>query len=613
MKRLKLIIFIFLMLVIPINIYAYDGETDKLYINIDILDNGDINVQELASLKGSYNGRLRDIRYADNTIKDFIGEKSDFEGSKIYNGTSIENLQVYGVLNKNTITYDTIFDESKRTDLFQEVESANNGDDGVYTKSDLYTGVNLKIFNPSKTNKAFLITYTIKDVVVVHDDVAEIAWKILGDSYVDDIDDLEVHVNLPGNDDDMRVFLHGPLNGYIERVEGKHAKITYDFLPRNNYVSARVMFNKNLVPNATKLSNTKGKMFILEAEQKWADEANEIRNRVKMQYYSVVIPSYCLIGLLILMYIILKIKQKNNLKTNFEQDYLRDFPREYGPETLEYLMNKNITEKSFSASLLMIIEKKALKVEKDVNSKKKDAYILIKQEDFVKDLTEREKDILTLIIDTIGNGEQVTIEEIKKYGKKTSNARKMMNKFRKWQSASIKDAEKEEFYIKKVPFKKKIYIVGVISIILAIIIMCLTATTHFRTEKGALEYNEWYALKHFMLDFGDMDVKELPEVSIWGKYLVYASILGCAKQLEKTMKIRIKDMEVNDSLYDYYLYNSFTDNMSITSTITDSMNNAFSVSKSSIAASESSSGSGFGGGASSGGGSFGGGGGGGHF
>ena len=125
MKKLKLIIFIFLMLVIPINIYAYDGETDKLYINIDILDNGDINVQELASLKGSYNGRLRDIRYADNTIKDFIGEKSDFEGSKIYNGTSIENLQVYGVLNYTPgCTHQLVI--LKMKSLFQFIENFNS-------------------------------------------------------------------------------------------------------------------------------------------------------------------------------------------------------------------------------------------------------------------------------------------------------------------------------------------------------------------------------------------------------------------------------------------------------------------------------------------------------
>lgn len=114
-----------------------------------------------------------------------------------------------------------------------------------------------------------------------------------------------------------------------------------------------------------------------------------------------------------------------------------------------------------------------------------------------------------------------------------------------------------------------------------------------------------------------MNEKELPEVSLWDKYLVYATVLGCADTLSKQMKIRINEiypdsvdpmmMSYDPFLSHYLLYSA------VSNSLHHSVHTAIASSRSSIAASRTSSGGGFGGGASMGGGSFGGGGGGGRF
>ena len=111
-----------------------------------------------------------------------------------------------------------------------------------------------------------------------------------------------------------------------------------------------------------------------------------------------------------------------------------------------------------------------------------------------------------------------------------------------------------------------------------------------------------------------MDVKELPEVRLWEKYLVYAVSLGCASKLAKTMKIKIKEMNTDINTLDTSYMDDFYFMSSMNSVITSSINSAISSTRS-VAASENSSGSGFGGGFSGGGGGFSGGGGGstGHF
>lgn len=126
----------------------------------------------------------------------------------------------------------------------------------------------------------------------------------------------------------------------------------------------------------------------------------------------------------------------------------------------------------------------------------------------------------------------------------------------------------------------------------------------------------WMAHKKFLEDFSRFDEKELLEVPFWDKYLVYATVLGCADNLSKQMKIKMATMSENGTNpYPYYMYNNdFTYiGYAVSNSISNSVNQAISSSRSSIAASSSSSGDGFSGGSIGGGGSFGGGGGGGRF
>ena len=123
------------------------------------------------------------------------------------------------------------------------------------------------------------------------------------------------------------------------------------------------------------------------------------------------------------------------------------------------------------------------------------------------------------------------------------------------------------------------------------------------------------AHKLFLKDFSRFNEKELPELILWEKYLVYATVLGCADELSKQMQIKVNTMQDNQTFamgYDPFLSHHLL-HSTIYSSINRSVRSAVTSSRSSIAASRNSSGGGFGGGASFGGGSFGGGGGGGRF
>ena len=146
----------------------------------------------------------------------------------------------------------------------------------------------------------------------------------------------------------------------------------------------------------------------------------------------------------------------------------------------------------------------------------------------------------------------------------------------------------------------------------AIIFIIYIGTIKRKSEKGIEHYTRWKAFKKFLNDFGTFDTKELPEIILWERYLVYATIFGLAKKVQKDMNVKIKEIELADTYYgnNYIFINDFN----MTSVISSSLNEAFRGAQTTInremASSSSGSYGGHGGGFSSGGG-FGGGGGGG--
>ena len=158
------------------------------------------------------------------------------------------------------------------------------------------------------------------------------------------------------------------------------------------------------------------------------------------------------------------------------------------------------------------------------------------------------------------------------------------------------------------------FIIYVIALILSLISISLIFYSKKRTLEGAEEYKKWKALKNYLKDFGRFKEREVPDVVLWEKYLVYATLFGCSKKIINTMKVEMVDAPNYDmDLYrDLYFINSH---------ISRTVKSSYGTARSSYNAAHSSSGSsggfssggGGGGGFSSGGGSFGGGGGGGRF
>ena len=644
MRKIRLILFsIFIMF---LNIFVYADGTARYYIEVNVLDTGDAEIKELKLMDGVYKGYKTSIRYKSNGLSKFDGSKSSFEGSDIYNASALTNVKVYDV-KFTTTDFSVINKENKE---FVLVNSAKKGDYGVYTKTKNSEGVDIMSYQPSSYARASLITYTLKDLVVVHNDIAEIAHDFIGTDYAEEINNLIIRINLPSSSKELRIFSHGPLNGNNRIIDDKSVEITYKRLPKNNPVDARVVFDKSLVPKATKKSNADGLNKILEVEKERANYANKLRESARkrekmLQTLAIIMEILLGIWLIGLIAIVYKFYNKNDkeYRSEFDGKYFRDFPEEYTPSTVSYLINKSINNLSFNAGILDLIRKKAITIE-EVTIDKKGLFKNKQQKDYklsrnmnfnLDTLSTSEKKLFNLLIGTVGNGDYVILGDMKEFSKDYDNAKRLISGYDSWRYACESEAETEEFYENTKKEKTNCILYSLIFIpITFLALLCgsnmgrvllmdlfgILAIIYFssatkRTKKGNEQYHKWKGLKNFLADFGRLDEKDLPEIKLWERYLVYATMFGLAVKVQNAMKMNLERMNYSDNIDFTYLY---FDNYYFSNLMTNAVNSSFSsargtISTHELASSSDSSSGGYGGGSSFGGGGFGGGSGGGRF
>lgn len=378
-----------------------------------------------------------------------------------------------------------------------------------------------------------------------------------------------------------------------------------------------------------------------------------------------------LIIILIYVFKILKYnrinKEKDSKVVKKRIDYFRDIPREKNSTPIEaaYLYNfhkerlsaKNIQRQAVSATLLDLCLKKII----SLRVKGDDVYVKVLQEE-PNDIKKDELAIFKLIKKASKDKEEFEINELNTYANKeyyqyskyindmVNSARnslyelKLIDKsneknYRKYQNAGAKFSIIKNIYewlivtyiISILPLfemsliqsfgtsYKQDFFVILIALLPIVCIMLYSWKVQEKikgkiavlTQAGSDEKAEWKGLANFMRDFSLLDEKELPELVLWEKYLVYATAFGIGDKVIEQIKakypeVTIKEQWENEEMIERYpiMHFSFTPTR-ISSPIdrmSSSIDKAYSTSITQISAHSASSGSGGGGGFSGGGG-----------
>lgn len=610
----KIIYSLFLFLLFPTISLAVSYDIEGYYINAEVLENGDVSVEEIFLVDGTMNGYELNL--------------STSSSNSTVSASAISNVSVAGA-NIDSISFDTL--EENFTD-FTLVSFANIGDSQKYTVDNTYNGVSIRMYYPINNEKiAFKVSYTLEDAIILHNGFAEFYWNFFSGELQDEINDLNVRVVLPGvdNSEYFRFWAHGPLSGEVHDYNSNTNNIVIASiykLEAYGILDMRVTFDDSLV-NTNLISKHSAETLddIVAEETEIASETNALRREVQTKWNIALFGTIAFYILLVLGFVYVYLKYDKELKSDFNHKYNRDFIDDYNVEVVDYLMNHNVTENALSASVMNLIYKKNIKAEAIPDKKDSYTFTLLNRDN----LNDTENSLVDFLFTTVGNDNTFTTMALKKYASNATTCRDFMSSYTNWKNKVIIDGKSQNFFEKKrnyvwIPFVLLIYSIilltfissnniemffGILTIFFAIIFMIYAIACTKKTKKGIEHYAKWKAFKNFLNDFGNFSIKELPEIALWERYLVYATVFGLADKVEKAMNVKITEFDNVDSA-DYIMF-THIHNMHMASIISSSMHSAINSSQVSInranASSSMSSGGGFGGGFSGGGG-FGGGG-----
>ena len=530
---MKKYILLILLLFFPLLVFARDEYVfDKYYIDASIVSNGDLNVKEMMILNGSFDGYVREITYRNSAL--IYNDPINFMSDAIYNGLSIENVSIKAKYVNETDNPFDIMNTDGFTPLIKVYydEDAKNTN---YVESSIRDGKNYKMyFKGDKEVVAYYITYTIRNAVVKHQDIAELYWNFIGNKYQDTINDVNIRIHLPqpNSAKTFKMYVHGSDNYIInylgndneKKLSVDEEKDIYGMLFETkglkpyNPVDIRLTFDVNdlVYTPLNKQSNTLAFEKIVEVEEgRIKEEKEEVEKKEHTDSMLKKI-TIILIGIILGWWIIVYFKFVKKHKVNYNELINKKIIKDYNVEVVDYLLNGDISLNAFFASIMNLVNKKNIIKELNINSKNKEEYVFKYSN---KDNTnETEQILMNFVFNKVGTGDSFSMKDLEKYVNSSKTSELFLKNFNEWKNCAIKDAIKEEFYESNgIPIISSILVLfgavmvsfaGVFfdsftffSLMLLLLGICfMFYCLHIKrmSKKGEEHYKKWMALKRYL-------------------------------------------------------------------------------------------------------------------
>lgn len=463
----------------------------------------------------------------------------------------------------------------------------------------------------SSDERVYQISYKVDDAIAKYNDYAEIYWQFVGSDFEIPADKVTGTILLPDNAEniqDILVWGHTEdLNGDINVTGLNEISFEISKYRGNCYIEVRSLFPKTMVGNLNRTYNYDIYDEVLQEETVWANEANarrEAREKAQENTMKIMLITISVIfGVILIISVINFIKNLKKI-TNMEKKYIPTTEYEYFRELpykdatpsealfIESDYNPISFAGSFAANILDLCLEKYISLE--VIEKKSlisDGVIKITLLNKPKDnLKLDEKLTLSFLEEVAEDGKELTTKDITKYLRKKpyklanyeddlckiiKNFEKATGKFDDKKKKEQGDFEDQKIFnyttltillaigIPLIAFTDianiKIILLFICTVISLIVNGVLSSTIKKRinvlTQKGVDEKNKWKAFKKFMEDFSMLDQKDIPDVVLWEKYLVFATAFGISEKVLKQLKVVYPQIDdINSPIYSSFAY-----------------------------------------------------------
>lgn len=475
-----------------------------------------------------------------------------FYQQNLTNNQELKNQQVRIISGKNS------------QPVVQSDSHANN----TYELSHGDHGYRFKVWHNVTDGDKFTVIYTyeITNAIINWKDTAELNFKIIGDGWDTDLDNVRVGIFFPGPVKDLKAWAHGDLSGQITvNPEKGNIIMTAANVSGNEGIEVHSLFPTAVTSQNKNIRDQNHKKYVLNQEAKFAREANERRQRSRIFGLG----ALALSGLFSLFIIIKSFTlKKSGVKPKKEKQLPRnyDLPR-VSPVMAEILdIDNKPSSRSLTAYLMELAVQKRIEID-PVKVRRKTYYKISLTDKDLKD----EVPLIRYLFNKVGDGKSFTTYELKKH-----RSSKLSKIFASWQKQKKQEAVSAGFLDKQIESKKDTNLVlmiillvlsgagiiaaffsseGAAGLFIAAVILigvAILATIYSNkklspyTDKGAEATNQVRGFKKMLDEIGNFKMREVGEMPLWEKIMPYAVALGVSKKLLKQLKIEFAD-EIDDA------------------------------------------------------------------
>lgn len=420
--------------------------------------------------------------------------------------------------------------------------------------------------------KVFQFTYSLKNVVQVYADTAEVYWKFFDQTNPSTLGTVRIDVELPDGveREQITAFGHGPLEGVVGIENNGVVRYQVSPLPSEELLEVRVLFPGSYVPGSAKISPATKLDQIMEQERKWAADAEAIEPSV-----------YGALALLIANLAagtIILVKYNKSFRSDWNGNYYRELPSDVTPAVVSYLVKYRTVPGDLMATLVDLVRKKrvAMKVVNAGNGRRS-------QSDYSFRLIDKQTDGLqpheTLLIDwffgEVGSAGKVSLSDIRRQGK--TNATDFQKRWSQWQDEVVQAVDRLGYIKHQGGMYGTIIVVVIVQffgfwflapedwrwlMFCALPLLFFKPKNKRRTKLGQTEYMKWMAFKRFLQDYSQIASREPLAVHLWEHYFVYAIPLGVAKKMIAITRLNISSASQDSMIFDgslLYHYDTWTE------------------------------------------------------
>jgi uncharacterized membrane protein len=421
------------------------------------------------------------------------------------------------------------------------------------------------------------IAYTVVPAVHVAPDAAVLNWKFIGDDFPK-LDRVDITVTTPGDGTDLRVFVHGALNG-VSSLDGNVVHIGVDDNPAGTEVEARITeppTDFTVPPSGEPVLPT-----ILAEEKNFAQQANDERARLKRdedrkrRVRTAASASAPIVGIAAFVGF-LGIWRKWGKEPEPPADvgeYFREVPEER-PAVIEAFEGwGSVPRTAFSSTLVDLAQRGFLTITEQVHERigrdKVDYTFATTGKADDGTLTDYEQSVLTRLF---RHGATITQEQLTDDATEhRTEAVSWWNSFEKKVKADLSGRQwlNDKGHVR--PFCLHFLLIlvlglvgvgmivagavfaGIALLLLSSVLVLLTGLLRQRTPAGARKHSEVTALRRFLKDFSRLDEAVAGDVVLYERYLVYAVALGVSAELMQGLQAKVPDLASQPTFAAWYV------------------------------------------------------------